>query len=95
MYGYTENKQEYKGRLSRIEGQVRGLQRMVDEDIYCIDILQQIAAIDGALQKVAIGLLNDHLGHCVTGAVTRDDPAEVEELVAEATAAISRLIRAN
>lgn len=68
---------------------------MVDEDVYCIDILQQIAAVDGALQKVAIGLLNDHLGHCVTGAASKDDPQDVQALVDEATAAIGRLIRAN
>ncbi|WP_108665721.1 metal-sensitive transcriptional regulator [Euzebya rosea] len=92
-YGYSINKDQYRSRLRRIEGQVKGLQRMVDEDEYCIDILQQIAAIDGALQKVAIGLLHDHIGHCVAGAGA--DEEQQTALVEEATSAIARLIRAN
>lgn len=92
-YGYTFNKDQYRSRLRRIEGQVRGLQRMVEEDEYCIDILQQIAAIDGALQKIAIGLLHDHMGHCVAGA--GEDEEQQAALVEEATTAIARLIRAN
>jgi DNA-binding FrmR family transcriptional regulator len=94
MYGYTDSKDEYLKRLRRVEGQVRGLQRMVEEDKYCIDILQQVAAVDGALQKVAIGLLRDHIGHCVANAAA-DDPERTAELVEEAAAAIGRLIRAN
>ena len=62
MYGYTPDKEEYLKRLRRIEGQVRGLQRMVEEDKYCIDILTQVSAVDKALQSVALGLLDDHLG---------------------------------
>ena len=95
MYGYSDNKADYLARLRRIEGQVRGLQRMVEQDTYCIDILQQVAAIDGALQKVSVGLLGDHIGHCVTGAAADDDPERTRELVEEATRAIGRLIRAN
>lgn len=95
MYGYTLNKEQYRSRLRRIEGQVRGLQRMIDEDVYCIDILQQVAAIDGALQKVSLGLLNDHIAGCVAGAAAEDDVDRVGELIDEATAAIARLIRAN
>lgn len=72
-YGYAEHKADYLARLRRIEGQVRGLQRMVDGDEYCIDILQQVAAIDGALQRVAIGLLGDHVGHCVADAAAGGD----------------------
>ena len=63
MYGYTENKDAYIKRLRRIEGQVRGLQRMVEDDKYCIDILTQVSAVTSALQSVALGLLEDHLGH--------------------------------
>jgi len=66
MYGYAQNKDEYLKRLRRIEGQVRGLQRMISEDKYCIDILTQVSAVTKALQSVAIGLLEEHLSHCVT-----------------------------
>ena len=69
MYGYNEDKDAYPKRLRRIEGQVRGLQRMVDEDKYCIDILTQISAVNSALQSVALGLLDEHLKHCVSHAV--------------------------
>ena len=75
MYGYTASKDDYLVRLRRVEGQVRGLQRMVEDDKYCIDILTQVSAVTRALQSVALGLLEDHLGHCVAqaaaeGAVT-------------------------
>jgi DNA-binding FrmR family transcriptional regulator len=69
MHGYTHDKDAYLKRLRRIEGQVRGLQRMIDEDKYCIDILTQVSAATKALQAVALGLLEDHLGHCVAQAV--------------------------
>ena len=69
MYGYTQNKEDYLKRLRRIEGQIRGLQRMVEDDKYCIDILTQVAAATKALQSVALGLLEEHLGHCVAGAI--------------------------
>ncbi len=67
--GYHDHKADYLKRLRRIEGQVRGLQRMVDEDVYCIDILTQVSAVKSALQSVSVGLVEDHLGHCVQDAV--------------------------
>ena len=76
----------------RIEGQIRGLQRMVDEDVYCIDILTQVSAVNKALQGVAVGLVEDHLGHCVRDAVA-EGGASADEKVAEATQAIARLLR--
>jgi CsoR family transcriptional regulator, copper-sensing transcriptional repressor len=90
--GYTQDKDAYLKRLRRIEGQVRGLQRMVEEDVYCIDVLTQVSAVTRALQAVAIGLLEDHLGHCVAQAVEQGGP-EAEEKVKEAAAAVSRLVR--
>ena len=92
MRGYTQDKDAYLKRLRRIEGQVRGLQRMVDEDVYCIDVLTQVSAVTRALQAVALGLLEDHLGHCVTQAVEQGGP-EAQEKVREAAAAVSRLVR--
>jgi DNA-binding FrmR family transcriptional regulator len=92
MVGYSENKDAVQKRLRRIEGQVRGLQRMVDEDTYCIDVLTQIAAVTKALQAVALELLDDHLGHCVAEAVAAGGD-ERDRKVAEATAAIARLVR--
>lgn len=92
MYGYTREKEAYLTRLRRIEGQVRGLQRMVDEDAYCIDVLTQVSAVTRALQSVALGLLEDHLGHCVAQAVEHGGP-EAEAKVKEASAAIARLVR--
>ncbi|HTU75141.1 MAG TPA: metal-sensitive transcriptional regulator [Trebonia sp.] len=92
MHGYTHDKDAYLQRLRRIEGQVRGLQRMVDEDKYCIDILTQISAATKALQAVALGLLEEHLGHCVAQAVTEGDDKAAEK-VREASEAIARLVR--
>ena len=92
MHGYTSDKDAYLKRLRRIEGHVRGLQRMVEEDTYCVDVLTQISAATRALQAVAIGLLEDHLGHCVTQAIEQGGP-EAEEKVKEAAQAISRLVR--
>jgi DNA-binding FrmR family transcriptional regulator len=90
--GYAQNKDDYLKRLRRIEGQVRGLQRMIEEDQYCIDVLTQVAAATKALQSVAIGLLDEHLGHCVTEAVAEGgDTASAE--VREASEAIARLVR--
>ena len=89
-HGYHDNKAAYLSRLRRIEGQVRGLQRMVDEDTYCIDILTQVSAVNKALQGVAVCLVEDHLGHCVRDAV---GGASADDKVAEATAAIARLLR--
>jgi DNA-binding FrmR family transcriptional regulator len=79
-------------RLRRIEGQVRGLQRMVADDEYCIDVLTQVSAVTRALQSVALGLLEDHLGHCVAQAIDEGGP-EAEAKVKEASAAIARLVR--
>jgi CsoR family transcriptional regulator, copper-sensing transcriptional repressor len=90
--GYTQDKDAYLKRLRRIEGQVRGLQRMVDEDVYCIDVLTQVSAVTRALQAVALGVLEDHLGHCVAQAIEQGGP-EAEEKVREAAAAVSRLVR--
>ena len=92
MYGYTQDKEEYLTRLRRIEGQVRGLQRMVQDDKYCIDILTQVSAATKALQSVALGLLEDHLAHCVTEAVAEGGQA-ADEKVREASDAIARLVR--
>jgi DNA-binding FrmR family transcriptional regulator len=92
MRGYTQDKDAYLKRLRRIEGQVRGLQRMVEEDTYCVDVLTQISAVTRALQAVAIGLLEDHLGHCVTQAIEQGGP-DAQEKVKEAAQAISRLVR--
>jgi DNA-binding FrmR family transcriptional regulator len=92
MPGYSENKDVIDKRLRRIEGQVRGIQRMVSDDAYCIDVLTQISAITKALQSVALELLDDHLGHCVREAVTAGGP-EADAKVAEASAAIARLVR--
>jgi DNA-binding FrmR family transcriptional regulator len=88
----TQDKDAYLKRLRRIEGQVRGLQGMVDEDVYCIDVLTQVSAVTRALQAVALGLLEDHLGHCVTQAIEQGGP-EAEEKVREAAEAVSRLVR--
>lgn len=89
MRGYYEGKDDILARLRRIEGQVRGVQRMVDGDEYCIDILTQISATSNALKKVALGLLDDHIRHCVM-----NETEEGKDMVAEATAAIERLVKA-
>ncbi len=90
--GYHDRKAAYLARLRRIEGQVRGLHRMVEEDTYCIDVLTQVSAVNKALQGVALGLVEDHLGHCVRDAVAAGG-TEADEKVAEAAAAIGRLLR--
>ncbi|HEY2443550.1 MAG TPA: metal-sensitive transcriptional regulator [Streptosporangiaceae bacterium] len=92
MYGYAENKDQYIKRLRRIEGQVRGLQRMVQDDKYCIDILTQVSAVTRALQSVAVGLLEEHLGHCVVQAAAEGGDSAAEK-VREASDAIARLVR--
>ncbi len=92
MTGYAGTKEDYLKRLRRIEGQVRGLQRMVDDDTYCIDVLTQVAAVTKALQAVSLGLLEDHVAHCVVDAArTSDDEAQAK--VREAADAIARLVR--
>ena len=90
--GYSDDKEAVLKRLRRIEGQVRGLQRMVDEDRYCIDILEQISAATRALQSVALQLLESHMGHCVAEAV-KSGGDEATEKLGEAAAAIARLVR--
>jgi DNA-binding FrmR family transcriptional regulator len=89
-YSQSEDKEALLARLRRVEGQIRGLQRMVEQDTYCIDVLTQISAATRALQAVALGLLEGHLGHCVVEAAREGDPAAK---VKEATDAISRLVR--
>jgi len=92
MAGYTDKKGAVQQRLRRIEGQVRGVQRMVDDDAYCIDVLTQISAATKALQAVALELLDQHLGHCVADAV-REGGAAADAKIEEASAAIARLVR--
>jgi CsoR family transcriptional regulator, copper-sensing transcriptional repressor len=92
MYGYTHDKDNYLKRLRRIEGQIRGLQRMIDEDKYCIDILTQVAAATKALQSVALGLLEEHLSHCVAEALAEGGDSASKK-VREASDAIARLVR--
>ena len=91
-YLHNGNKDDYLKRLRRIEGQARGLQRMVTDDKYCIDIITQISAITSALQSVALSLLDEHMGHCVVEAARAGGP-EAEIKVKEASAAIARLVR--
>jgi CsoR family transcriptional regulator, copper-sensing transcriptional repressor len=88
--GYTATKDQLMARLRRVEGQVRGVERMVEEDRYCIDVVTQISAIQAALDKVALGLLDDHAKHCVIGGAA---DAEPEELKDELMAAVGRLMR--
>ena len=92
MYGYIPDKEAYLTRLRRIEGQVRGLQKMVEDDKYCIDILTQVSAATRALQSVALGLLEDHLAHCVTEAAAEGGDVAAEK-IREASDAIARLVK--
>jgi DNA-binding FrmR family transcriptional regulator len=87
------DKDDYLKRLARVEGQVRGIARMIDEDTYCIDVLTQLAAATKALQSVGIGLLEQHVNHCVMAAANEGDPDAARAKVAEATRAIERLVR--
>lgn len=91
-HGYIHDKDGYLRRLRRIEGQARGLQRMVEEEQYCIDILTQVSAMTKALQSVALGLLEEHLSHCVLDAA-RAPGSEGESKIKEASDAIGRLVR--
>jgi DNA-binding FrmR family transcriptional regulator len=92
VHGYTPSKDDYLKRLRRIEGQVRGLQKMVEDDKYCIDILTQVSAATKALQSVALGLLDDHLAHCVTAAAAEGGEVAAAK-VREASDAIARLVK--
>jgi len=89
--GYSSDKTAVLARLRRIEGQIRGIEKMVDSDTYCIDVLTQVSAATKALQSVALSLVNDHLGHCVRDAIAQGDNAD--EKIAEASAAIARLVK--
>jgi len=92
MHGYTKDKAAYLTRLRRIEGQVRGVAKMIEEDKYCIDVLTQVSAATKALEAVALGLLDEHLAHCVTEAVAEGGPV-ADQKVKEASDAIARLVR--
>jgi CsoR family transcriptional regulator, copper-sensing transcriptional repressor len=92
MHGYTANKDDYQKRLRRIEGQIRGLQKMIEEDKYCIDVLTQISAATKALQSVALGLLDEHMAGCMVDAAKAGGD-EADEKVREASDAIARLVR--
>jgi DNA-binding FrmR family transcriptional regulator len=92
MHGYTQDKDAYLKRLRRIEGQVRGIAKMIEDDKYCIDVLTQVSAATKALEAVALGLLDEHLRHCVSQAVATGGEV-AEQKVAEASAAIARLVK--
>jgi CsoR family transcriptional regulator, copper-sensing transcriptional repressor len=92
MQGYTQDKDAYLKRLRRIEGQVRGIAKMIEDDKYCIDVLTQVSAATKALEAVALGLLDEHLRHCVAQAAATGGEV-AEQKVAEASAAIARLVK--
>ena len=92
-HGYTDDKQSLVRRLHRIEGQVRGIERMVEEDRYCIDVLTQIAAVNTALESLAFKILDDHVNHCVARALASGDPAEAETKSKELLEAVHRFAR--
>lgn len=92
-HGYVSDKERYLARLKRIEGQTRGIHRMIDEDVYCIDVLTQISAITSALENVALALLDDHINHCVRHAAEHGGKDEIDEKLNEVNAAITRLVK--
>jgi len=92
-HGYSADKEALVRRLHRIEGQVRGIERMVDEDRYCIDVLTQIAAVNTALESLAFRILDDHVNHCVAGALASGDQHEAEAKTSELLAAVRRFAR--
>ncbi len=91
--GYHDEKAAILARLRRIEGQVRGLQRMVDDESYCIDVLTQVSAVTRALQSVAVQMMDEHLRHCVANAVQSDDAEEADRILGEAMKTIERLVK--
>lgn len=91
--GYHDDKAAILARLRRIEGQIRGLHRMVDDEAYCIDVLTQVSAATRALQSVAVQLMDEHLRHCVSNAVQSHDADEADRIISEATKAIERLVK--
>ena len=92
-HGYAENKPKLVKRLHRIEGQVRGIERMVEDDRYCIDILTQISAVNTALESLAFSILDDHVNHCVAGALASGDEADADAKTRELLAAVHRFAR--
>ncbi len=93
MHGYAKDKEALVRRLHRIEGQVRGIERMIEGDRYCIDILTQIAAVETALEQVGARLLEDHVNHCVADAIASGDPGAATEKATELLAAVQRFVR--
>ena len=93
QHGYIHRKDDYLKRLRRIEGQARGLQRMVEDEKYCIDILTQVAAMTKALQAVSLGLLEEHMNHCVLDAARSEDEGAAQEKMTEVLDAVTRLVR--
>ena len=91
--GYMQRKDDYLRRMKRIEGQVRGIERMISDETYCIDILTQVSAVTKALQAVSLGLLDEHLSHCVLDAARSDSPDDAKVKLSEASDAIARLVR--
>ncbi len=92
VHGYMDNKDNHLKRMRRIEGQVRGITKMIESDKYCIDVLTQVAAVNKALEAVALGLLDDHLKHCVSDAVAEGGQV-ADQKISEASAAIARLVK--
>ncbi|MGH3764834.1 MAG: metal-sensitive transcriptional regulator [Pseudonocardiaceae bacterium] len=92
MNGYAQDKDAYLKRMRRIEGQVRGIAKMIENDGYCIDVLTQVSAATNALQAVALGLMDEHLKHCVTQAISEGGQV-ADDKIAEASAAIARLVK--
>ncbi|MDN6411759.1 MAG: metal-sensitive transcriptional regulator, partial [Yaniella sp.] len=92
-HGYSSAKDDYVKRLARIAGQVRGIKRMVEEDTYCIDLLTQISAVNKAMHSLSLGLVTDHMNHCVTEAVASGDEEVITEKVQEVSTTIGRLLR--
>ena len=92
-YGYADNKDKLIKRLHRIEGQVRGIEKMIEDDRYCIDILTQIAAVNTALESLAFTILDDHVNHCVAGALASGDETEAQTKTEELLAAVHRFAR--
>ena len=93
MASYSNQREDYQKRLRRIEGQVRGLQRMLEQDKYCIDVLTQVAAVTRALQSFSLALLEEHMASCVVDAITEGDPHNTQAKLTEAAAAVARLVR--
>jgi CsoR family transcriptional regulator, copper-sensing transcriptional repressor len=94
-HGYSDDREALVRRLHRIEGQVRGIERMVEEDRYCIDILTQISAVETALESLALRILDGHVNHCVSGALASGDPEQAHAKASEMLEAVQRFARAR